>query len=169
MKYPLSITVNGTPYSRVIDAKTTLVEFLRQELGLTGTKIGCAEGECGACTVLIDGIPMTACCVLALEAHGHHITTIEGLADGPDLHPIQSALIKTGAVQCGYCTPGMALSIKALLDQTPDPTATQVRQALSGNLCRCTGYQKIIEAALAAAAMMAEQTGKKDGEPQNNQ
>ena len=159
MKYMLTATINGKNIEAAVAAKQTLVEFLREELGLTGTKIGCGEGECGACTVLLDGLPVCSCNILALEANGHAITTIEGLTTGPELHPIQRAFIEKGAVQCGYCTPGMVLSAKALLDRAPDPTEDQIREALSGNLCRCTGYQKIVEAVQTAAQTLATAKG----------
>ena len=155
MKYLLKTTVNGKTRERAVAAKMTLVEFLREELGLTGTKQGCGEGECGACTVLIDGVPTASCCVLALEAEGCQVTTIEGLSDGRTLHPIQQAFIDQGAVQCGFCTPGMVLSAKALLDRNPHPSEMEIRAALAGNLCRCTGYQKIVDAVHAAASALA--------------
>ena len=152
MRYTLKVQVNGRLYERGVSAKTTLAEFLREELNLTGTKLGCGEGECGACTVLLDGEPVSSCCVLALEAEGHAVETIEGLAKGHELHPIQQSFIEKGAVQCGFCTPGMVLSSKALLASNPHPTEHEIRSALSGNLCRCTGYQKIVEAVQDAAA-----------------
>lgn len=154
-KYQLNISVNKRRYDLAVFAKTTLVELLREDLGLTGTKIGCGEGECGVCTVLLDGSPVCSCCVLALEADGREVTTIEGVALGPKLHPIQQAFIEKGAVQCGFCTPGAVLSAKALLDRNPKPNDADVRAALAGNLCRCTGYQKIVEAVQAAADSMA--------------
>ncbi|MEA4914438.1 MAG: (2Fe-2S)-binding protein [Christensenella sp.] len=129
----------------------TLVEFLRDELHLTGTKEGCDEGECGACTILFDGRPLNSCLVLAVEANGHAITTIEGLACDGRLHPIQEAFVEAGAIQCGYCTPGMVLSAKAVLDEFPNPTEEQIRTGIEGNICRCTGYNRIVEAILLAA------------------
>jgi carbon-monoxide dehydrogenase small subunit len=120
--------------------------MLRDDLGLTGTKYGCGEGDCGACTVLLDDQPVNSCLVLAAQVDGRKVTTIEGLADGDQLHPLQSAFIEKGAIQCGFCTSGMILSAKALLDNNPDPTELDIRTAISGNLCRCTGYQKIVEA-----------------------
>jgi len=138
--------VNGREYEVAVSPKRTLAEFLRDDLGLTGVKLGCGEGECGACTVLLDGRPVTSCIVLALEAQGHEVLTVEGLADGSELHSLQRAFVKQGAIQCGFCTPGMILSAKALLDRNPDPSEDEIRQALAGNLCRCTGYQKIVEA-----------------------
>ncbi|MFN2132729.1 MAG: (2Fe-2S)-binding protein, partial [Anaerolineae bacterium] len=122
----------------------------------TGVKVGCGEGECGACTVLLDGRPVTSCIMLALEAQGREVLTIEGLANGPELHPLQRAFVKQGAIQCGFCTPGMILSAKALLDRNPDPSEEEIRQALAGNLCRCTGYQKIVEAIRLAASELAD-------------
>ncbi len=159
MKYILKLNVNGKSYECAVAAKTTLAEFLREDLGLIGTKIGCGEGECGACTVLIDGAPANSCIVLALEAEGSEITTIEGMAAGPELHPIQNAFVEKGAIQCGYCTPGMVLSTKALLDQSSSPSEQEIREALAGNLCRCTGYQKIVEAVQSAA----EELGRGEG------
>ena len=138
--------MNGREYEVAVSPKRTLAEFLRDDLGLTGVKLGCGEGECGACTVLLDGRPVTSCIVLALEAQGHEVLTVEGLADGSELHSLQRAFVKQGAIQCGFCTPGMILSAKALLDRNPDPSEDEIRQALAGNLCRCTGYQKIVEA-----------------------
>lgn len=143
--------VNGRPYEVLIEPHMTLVEVLRDKLDLTGTKISCGAGECGACTVLIDGKPVLSCLTLAMTAREKNILTIEGLAKGGNLHPIQKAFIDHGAIQCGYCTPGMILAAKALLDENPDPTREEVKRALAGNLCRCTGYVKIVDAVLAAA------------------
>jgi len=154
MKQIANFIVNGKPYEMAIEPHMLLVEVLRDELGLTGTKCSCGIGHCGACTVLIDGIPALSCLTLASTARGKNITTIEGLAEGITLHPIQKAFIDYGAIQCGYCTPGMILSAKALLDRNPSPTREQVKQALSGNLCRCTGYVKIVDAVMAAAETM---------------
>jgi carbon-monoxide dehydrogenase small subunit len=146
VKYPLSLTVNGTPYELYVAPQRTLAEALRDELDLLGVKQGCGEGECGACTVLLDGMPVSSCLILAVEASGCEVTTIEGVADAGGLHPLQQSFVEHGAVQCGFCTPGMILSAKALLDETPDPSEHEIRRALSGNLCRCTGYQKIVDA-----------------------
>ena len=148
--------MNGINYKVAVEPQRTLVEVLRETLGLTGTKKSCSEGECGACTVLMDGKPATSCLVLALDAQGKEITTIEGLSEGEKLHPIQEAFLKHGAIQCGFCTPGMVMSAKAFLDENPKPTATEVRKAISGNLCRCTGYQQIVDAILAASQTMAK-------------
>jgi carbon-monoxide dehydrogenase small subunit len=150
----ISLRVNGINYRVDIDPWRTLVEVLRENLGLTGTKISCNEGECGACTVLIDGSPVASCLVLAIDAQGKEIVTIEGLSEGEKLHPIQEAFLKNGAIQCGYCTPGMVMSAKTLLDNNPHPTALEVRKAISGNLCRCTGYQQIVDSVLAASKML---------------
>jgi aerobic-type carbon monoxide dehydrogenase small subunit (CoxS/CutS family) len=155
----LRMTVNGETVSVHCDAAKTLLEVLREDLGLTGTKHGCELGECGACAVLMDGRPALSCLVLAVESDGAVITTVEGLADGPTLHPLQEAFAETGAAQCGYCTPGMLVTAKHLLDRTPRPTRAEIVQALSGNLCRCTGYQQIYEAVEAAAAQMHRRTG----------
>ncbi len=150
------LNVNKMNYKVAVEPQRTLVEVLRDTLGLTGTKKSCNEGECGACTVLMDGKPAASCLVLALDAQGKEITTIEGLSEGEKLHPIQEAFVKYAAIQCGFCTPGMVLSAKALLDENPNPTATEVRKGISGNLCRCTGYQQIVDAILAASKTMAK-------------
>lgn len=150
------LRVNGINYEVAVEPQRTLVEVLRDTLGLTGTKKSCSEGECGACTVLMDGKPATSCLILALDAQGKEITTIEGLSEGEKLHPIQEAFLKHAAIQCGFCTPGMVMSAKAFLDENPKPTATEVRKAISGNLCRCTGYQQIVDSILAASKMMSQ-------------
>jgi carbon-monoxide dehydrogenase small subunit len=144
--YPLTMTVNGRQVTVEIMADELLVDVLRDRLGLTGTKIGCNEGECGACTVLLDGRAVLSCLIPALRAQGREITTIEGLSDGETLHPIQQSFVEHGAVQCGYCIPGLILSAKALLDTKPHPSRAEIKEAIAGNLCRCTGYAKIIEA-----------------------
>ena len=146
MKYPLKLRVNGEVYELEVPANRTLLDVIREECGLTGAKQGCGNGECGACTVLVDGEPVNACLVLALQANGKKVVTIEGLSEGEKLHPIQEAFIAHGAIQCGFCTPGIVLSTKALLDKNPHPQELEIREALTGNLCRCTGYQKIVEA-----------------------
>jgi carbon-monoxide dehydrogenase small subunit len=135
-----------------------LVEVLRERLDRREVKVSCCEGECGACTVLLDGRPVNACMVLAVLANGSEITTIRGLATAEELHPLQESFIEHGAVQCGYCSPGMILSAKALLDRSPDPSEAEVKRAISGNICRCTGYQQIVEAILAVAATQAPET-----------
>lgn len=146
--------VNGRSYEIPIEPQMTLVEVLRDKLDITGTKISCGAGECGACTVLIEGKPVLSCLTLAITAREKNILTIEGLAKGNDLHPIQKAFIDNGAIQCGFCTPGMILTTKALLDENSNPTRREVRKALAGNLCRCTGYVKIVDAVLVAAEEM---------------
>lgn len=151
MKQPVTLRVNGETYELSIDVRRTLLEVLRDELNLTGTKEGCGTGDCGACTVLLDGTPIASCLTLAVEAQGKEISTIEGLAENGQLHPVQRAFIEHGAIQCGFCTPGMIMSAKALLDKNPQPTETEAREAISGNYCRCTGYTKIVEAILAAS------------------
>jgi len=148
MKRPIRMKVNGEEIEGLVEPRRTLLDFVREDLNLTGTKKGCDMGNCGACTLLVDGSPINSCLMLAVEAEGLEIVTIEGLADGAKLHPIQCAFIQYGAVQCGYCTSGMILSAKALLDENPRPTERDVRVAISGNLCRCTGYKKIVEAIL---------------------
>jgi len=152
----LSLTVNGRHHEVAVAPERTLVELLREDLRLTGTKLGCGEGDCGACTVLLDGAPVNACLVLALQAEGREVLTIEGLAEGDRLHPLQQAFVDHGAVQCGFCTPGMLLSAKALLDRSPKPSQAEIRVGLGGNLCRCTGYQKIVEAVEDAAGRLAD-------------
>jgi carbon-monoxide dehydrogenase small subunit len=148
------VTVNGAAYEAVTDGRRSLLSFLRDDLGLTGTKEACAEGECGACSILLDGRLVASCLIFAVEAHGKTITTVEGLAHHGAPHPLQQAFVEHGAVQCGFCIPGMLVAAKALLDQTPRPTEAEIRHAISGNLCRCTGYQKIVQAIAAAAAGM---------------
>lgn len=152
MKRELKLTVNGEPYEVLIEPRTTLLSLIRDHLGLTGTKEGCSEGMCGACTVLVDGKAVKSCLVLALQVQGKKVTTIEGLAQGGQLSPIQDSFIKHGAIQCGFCTPGMVLSAKAFLDEYPNPTEEDVKFAIAGNLCRCTGYVKIIEAITGVAS-----------------
>ena len=154
----ITLNVNGITYTLDVRPQRTLVEVLRETLGLTGTKKSCNEGECGACTVLMDGKPVASCLVLALDAQGKEIVTIEGLAEGEKLHPIQEAFLKHGGIQCGFCTPGMVMSAKALLDEHPMPTSTEVRKAISGNLCRCTGYQQIVDSIMAASTMMQKKS-----------
>lgn len=151
MKQLVTLRVNGETYELPVDVRRTLLEVLRDELSLTGTKEGCGTGDCGACTVLLDGIPIASCLTLVVEAQGKEISTIEGLARGGQLHPLQRAFIDHGAIQCGFCTPGIIMSAKALLDKKPQPTEAEVREAISGNYCRCTGYTKIVEAVLAVS------------------
>jgi carbon-monoxide dehydrogenase small subunit len=145
-KVPLKMVVNGKPVEVKVDPIWTLLYVLREELKLTGTKKGCEKGDCGACTVLLEGKPVNSCLVLALQVEGKEIETIEGLGQADALHPLQKSFITKGAVQCGFCTPGMLLSAAALLKKNPSPTEKEIRTAISGNLCRCTGYQKIIRA-----------------------
>jgi len=147
-KYVVSLTVNGEKFEILAKSTDTLLDLLRSNLGLTGTKRGCNTGECGACTVIMDGKAVNSCLILALDANGRNVQTVEGLTKGDKLHPLQEAFVQYGAIQCGYCTPGMIMSAKALLDEKPDPTENEIREAISGNLCRCTGYQKIVIAIL---------------------
>ena len=154
MKRSIPFFLNGEKVQVEVEDQTTLLEVLRNRLGLTGTKVGCEDGECGACTVLVDGKAMNACLLLMPQVRQKSILTIEGLSENEELHPIQKAFIERGALQCGYCTPGMILAAKALLDENPFPTEEEVRQGISGNLCRCTGYHKIVEAILVAATAM---------------
>jgi len=151
MRYPLTLTVNGQPYQLDADADRTLLQLLRADLGLTGTKEGCDDSECGACMVLVDGRPVNSCCYLALQTSGREVTTVEGLAGTTDLGVLQRAFLEEGGVQCGYCTPGMLISATALLRSNHAPTDEEIRQALAGNLCRCTGYNKIMAAVRRAA------------------
>ena len=146
MLVDITCTINGRERNLAVEATELLVDTLRLRLGLTGTKKACGTGDCGACTVIVDGEAVRSCILLTASMHGKSITTIEGLGDVSHLHPIQQAFIDAGAVQCGYCTPGMVLSAKALLDKKPDATDEEIRRAMSGNLCRCTGYSKIIKA-----------------------
>jgi carbon-monoxide dehydrogenase small subunit len=150
----LSLTVNDEPMEATFAPYKTLLEVLREDLGLTGTKHGCELGECGACAVLVDGEPQLSCLVLALECEGRRIETVEGLARAADLHPLQAAFADLGAAQCGYCTPGILMTAKALLERERNPSRERIREAISGNLCRCTGYQQIFEAIEEAARRM---------------
>jgi len=151
MKKPLNLIVNGDPYEALVDTRQTLLDVLRDVLHLTGAKEGCGNGNCGSCTILLDHVPVCSCLVLGVEADGHEVLTVEGLADNGRLHPLQQALIESGGFQCGICTPGFLMSAKALLDRHPKPTEQDVRLAIAGNLCRCTGYDKIVRAILRAA------------------
>ena len=152
MKQDLTLTVNGVSYTRAVEPRVNLGDFLRHDLGLTGTHFGCEHGICGACSVLVDGATLRSCLIFAVQAQGCEVTTVEGLSDaqGP-LHPIQQAFRDQHALQCGFCTPGMLLTVVELLDENPDPSEAEVRDAISGNICRCTGYQPIVDAALQAA------------------
>jgi aerobic-type carbon monoxide dehydrogenase small subunit (CoxS/CutS family) len=157
-KQLVALNINGDDYELAVAPSHTLLEVLREDAGLTGTKHGCEQGECGLCTVLIDGRPQFSCLTLAIEAQGCEIRTVEGLAIHGELHPLQQAWGETGASQCGYCTPGMLMSAQALLERNPSPSRTEIREALAGNLCRCTGYQAMIEAVELAAARMRSTT-----------
>jgi len=156
MKQPMTFTINGEIYEGEIDVRRTLLEVLRENFGLTGTKKGCNEGECGTCTVLLDGKPVSSCLVLAVEAQGRMIETVEGLEQNGELHRLQQAFIEHGAFQCGFCTPGVLMAAKGLLDENPKPSEEEVRRAIAGNLCRCTGYNKYVEAILDVAAKPRE-------------
>ena len=151
MRYPVALRVNGVDHHIEVEADRSLLRAIREDIGLTGTKEGCDDSECGACMVLVDGRPVNSCSYLALQAGGREVTTVEGLASGGALHPLQRAFLHEGGVQCGYCTPGMLMSATALLDADPDPSEFEIRQGLGGNLCRCTGYTKIVRAVHAAA------------------
>jgi len=153
MKKLISLTINDKEYEVAVKPNRTLSDLLRYDLGLTGTKKGCEVGDCGSCTVIMDGKPVNSCLVLALQANGKQIVTIEGLETDQGLHPIQQAFVEKGSIQCGFCSPGMILSAKSLLDRNPKPKEADIRMAISGNLCRCTGYQKIVEAVQHASKM----------------
>ena len=153
-KRVIQLMVNGEEYEIIVAPNRTLLEVLRDDLYLTGTKEGCGEGACGTCTVLLDGEPVRSCLILAVEVQDREVTTIEGLASMGELHPVQRAFVEYGAIQCGFCAPGMILTTKALLDENPSPTEQEARQAISGNVCRCTGYTKIVEAILKAAQII---------------
>jgi carbon-monoxide dehydrogenase small subunit len=146
MKKLIKLTVNDREVETAVEPNMTLTDLLRDELGLTGTKKGCETGDCGACTVILDGLPVNSCLVLAVQADGCTVETIEGLESEAGLHPVQDAFVEKGAIQCGFCSPGMIMSAKHLLDKNPHPQESEIRAAISGNLCRCTGYQKIIDA-----------------------
>ena len=152
----IRLTVNGEPRAAGVEPRRLLVDFLREDLGLTGTHIGCEQGVCGTCTVLLNGASVRSCIMLAVQADGAEVSTVEGLASGGELHPLQDEFSDKQGLQCGYCTPGMLMRAQEILAQNPDPTAEQVRAAIASNLCRCTGYQFITEAVLAAAARMRE-------------
>ena len=154
MKRPITLHINGQPYELLVEPRRRLLDAIRYDCQLTGAKEGCGTGDCGACTVLLDGRTVCSCLTLAVAADGREIATIEGLADADGLHPVQEAFMRCGALQCGICTPGMILATKALLDENPNPTLEDVQRGLANNLCRCTGYAKIIDAALSAAEVM---------------
>jgi len=156
MKKAVTLTINGGEHLVAVDVKDRLLDVIRDKIGLTGTKEGCGTGECGACTVLIDGEPVNACLYLAVRAEGKDILTIEGLGDPTHLHPLQLAFVHTAAVQCGFCAPGMLLTAKALLDRNPHPSEGEIRESIAGNLCRCTGYAKIIKAVQLAATLLED-------------
>ncbi len=151
MKVPLRFIVNSEPQELLVEPRQTLLEVLRDELGLTGTKEGCGNGNCGSCTVIMNGVSIVSCCTLGVEAEGKDVLTVEGLAQGGKLHPLQQAFIEGGAMQCGICTPGFLMSTKYLLDNNPHPTEQEIRLAIAGNLCRCTGYDKIVRSIMAVA------------------
>ena len=157
-KLRLSLTVNGEPAEALVAGYKTLLEALREDFGLTGTKHGCELGECGACTVLLDGEPVLSCLALAVECQGRSVQTIEGLARGAELHPLQAAFADFGGSQCGYCTPGVIMTAKALLDRNPNPSRQEIKEATAGNLCRCTGYNQIVEAVEDAAKQLRKET-----------
>ena len=155
-KVHINFSLNGKEYEVLVEPNKTLIQMIREDFRLTGTKHGCGVGDCGSCTVLVNGDPINSCLALAASVDGCEVVTIEGLADGKELHPIQASFVEKGAIQCGFCSPGMILSSKALLETNPNPTEADIRQALSGNLCRCTGYQKIVEAVADSAQKIQE-------------
>ena len=152
--FTVTVTVNGTQHERTVEPRLLLSDFLRHELGLTGTHVGCEHGVCGACTVLFEGEPVRSCLMFAVQASGHEILTVEGLGTMDDLHPLQEAFREAHAVQCGFCTPGFLMGLVPFLEQNPNPTEEEIREAISGNLCRCTGYQHIVDAVKLAAENM---------------
>jgi aerobic carbon-monoxide dehydrogenase small subunit len=153
---PIELVVNGTRREASADVRVTLADFLRQELGLTGTHLGCEHGVCGACTVLLDGAAVRSCLMLAVQARGHEVVTVEGLADGDELHPVQQAFWESHAFQCGFCTPGFVMATAALLAENPTPDEDEIRDTLSGNVCRCTGYQSIVDGVRRAAGQLGQ-------------
>ncbi len=156
-RIPIKVRVNGVVYEREVEPRLLLSDFIRHDLGLTGTHVGCEHGVCGACTILFDGQPIRSCLLFAVQADGHNILTVEGLAPDPDhLHPIQEAFHDAHALQCGFCTPGFVMSLKPFLEENPDPTDEEIREAISGNLCRCTGYDHIVTAVHLAADKIKE-------------
>jgi carbon-monoxide dehydrogenase small subunit len=157
-KHHVSTTINGEPVEYLCETQQTLLDVLRNELHLTGSKEGCASGDCGACSVIMDGKVVCSCLVLGVEAEGQTVTTVEGIAQGDHLHPVQQRFLEYAALQCGFCTPGFIVATKALLDENPNPTETEIRYWLAGNLCRCTGYDKIVRAVQAAAADVRGET-----------
>ena len=154
----VTVTVNGTAYERDVEPRKLLIHFLRDDLDLTGTHLGCEHGVCGACTVIVDGAAVRSCLLFAAQMHGHEIRTVEGLADGDTLDPLQEAFREHHGLQCGFCTPGFLMTLTCFLRECPNPSESQIREAISGNLCRCTGYQNIVAAALAAARSLAATT-----------
>jgi carbon-monoxide dehydrogenase small subunit len=159
-KHHVTTTINGEPSEFLCETQQTMLDTLRDVLGLTGSKEGCASGDCGACTIIVDGKIVCSCLMLGVEAEGKEITTIEGIAQGDHLHPVQQKFLEHAALQCGFCTPGFIVATKALLDANPNPTETEARYWLAGNLCRCTGYDKIIRAVLDAAAVMRQEAAR---------
>ena len=154
-RFDVAVTVNGIQYERNVEARLLLSDFLRHDLGLTGTHVGCEHGVCGACTILLDGQPVRSCLMFAVQAHGHELMTVEGLGTPDELHPIQEAFWESHGLQCGFCTPGILMTLVPFLDENPEPSEQEIREAISGNLCRCTGYQHIVDAIKLAATTKA--------------
>ena len=165
----LSVTINGAEHTATVEPRTLLVHYLRDDLGLTGTHIGCDTTHCGACTVLLNGIPIKSCTMFAVQANGQSVTTVEGLARNGELHPLQEGFSAEHGLQCGYCTPGMMLTAAALLEANPDPDEEEIRKAISGNLCRCTGYQNIVNAIRKAAAALSSSPGIQNGDAEGGE
>jgi carbon-monoxide dehydrogenase small subunit len=157
--HSVTVTINGRRYERPVEPRLLLSDFLRHDLGLTGTHVGCEHGVCGACTILVDGEPVRSCLMLAVQADGRELTTVEGLAQGDDLHPLQQAFWEAHGLQCGFCTPGFLMTLVPFLEENPDPSEDEIRHAISGNLCRCTGYQHIVDAVQLAARNRREKKG----------
>ncbi|MGC9357461.1 MAG: (2Fe-2S)-binding protein [Anaerolineae bacterium] len=160
--YEITVNVNGVEYTRTVEPRLLLSDFIRHDLGLTGTHVGCEHGVCGTCTILFDGVAMRSCLLFAVQADGHEIRTVESLGTPEDLHPLQEAFQEKHALQCGYCTPGMLMSLVPFLEENPDPTDEEIREAIGGNLCRCTGYENIVEAVKLAQEKMHSEEVRRD-------
>jgi len=160
--FEITVDVNGVEYTRTVEPRLLLSDFIRHDLGLTGTHVGCEHGVCGTCTILFDGVPMRSCLMFAVQADGHQVRTVESLGTPEELHPLQEAFQEKHALQCGYCTPGMLMSLVPFLEENPDPTDEEIREAISGNLCRCTGYENIVEAVKLAKEKMSSEEVRRD-------
>ncbi|MFP4344963.1 MAG: (2Fe-2S)-binding protein [Anaerolineales bacterium] len=160
--FEITVDVNGVEYTRTVEPRLLLSDFIRHDLGLTGTHVGCEHGVCGTCTILFDGVPMRSCLMFAVQADGHQVRTVESLGTPEELHPLQEAFQEKHALQCGYCTPGMLMSLVPFLEENPDPTDEEIREAISGNLCRCTGYENIVEAVKLAKEKLSSEEVRRD-------